>query len=68
MVEILGTLLKIAAAYFVLSTVEGRKEIPYTQVSVSYKGMPLGLEELRRRKVKVIIWEDGTVEVKSPNE
>ena len=67
MLEFLGTLLKLATTYIVLSTIEGRKRIPYTQINIS-DDMGRGLEELRRKKVKVIIWEDGTIEVKSPNE
>jgi len=64
--ELLGILLKIAATYLVLSTVEGRKKVPYTEVNVSFGGM--SLEELRRKKVKVIIWGDGEIEVTSPKE
>lgn len=66
MLELLGTLLKIAATFLVLSTAEGHKKVPYTEVNVSYNGM--SLEELRRKRVKVIIWEDGTVEITSPKE
>lgn len=68
MVEIIGTLLKIAATYIVLSTIEGHKKIPYTEINIS-DDMGRGLEEMRRKRIKVIIWEDGTtIEIKSPNE
>lgn len=67
MLEFLGTLLKVATTFIVLSTIEGRKKIPYTEINIS-DDMGRGLEELKRKKVKVIIWEDGTIEIKSPNE
>jgi len=66
-IETIGTILKIAKAFIVLSTPEGRKQIPYKEINLTYDGMTL--EELRRKKVKVIIWEDGTtLEITRPNE
>lgn len=67
MLEFLGTLLKVAATFIVLNTIEGRKKIPYTDINVS-DDMGRGLEELKRRRVKVVIWDDGTIEVRSPKE
>ena len=67
LITVIGTLLKIAAAYLVVSTAEGRKQIPYKEINVLYDGMTL--DELIRKRVKVIIWEDGTmIEVSRPNE
>jgi hypothetical protein len=65
MVELIGTLLKIATAYIILSTVEGRKKIPYKEINI-LDDMGRDLEELRKKKIKVIIWEDGTIEIRSP--
>jgi hypothetical protein len=65
--ETIGTLAQIAKNFLVLITPEGRKQIPYKQLNVTYDGMTL--EELKRKRVKAIIWEDGTVvEITRPNE
>jgi hypothetical protein len=67
MMEVVGTLLAIAAGHIVLSTPNGRKKIPYKNISVSYGGMVL--RELLRKKAKVIIWEDGVqIEISSPKD
>lgn len=66
-IEVIGTILTIAKAFLVLSTPEGQRKIPYEEVNVTYDGMKL--EELRRKRVKVIIWEDGTtLQITRPNE
>ncbi len=66
MVEVVGTLLAIVAGHVILGTPSGRQKIPYKNVSVSYGGMVL--RELLRKKVKVIIWEDGVqIEISSPH-
>ena len=60
-------MLAIAAGHVILSTPSGRQKIPYKNVSVSYSGMVL--RELLRKKVKVIIWEDGVqIEISSPHD
>jgi hypothetical protein len=65
--EVIGTIVEIAKAFLVLSTPEGKKRIPYKEVNVTYDGMTL--EELKRKRVKVIIREDGTtLEITRPNE
>jgi hypothetical protein len=72
MTETIGILLKIIGGVLILSTAAGRREIPYTQnteIDISYKGERLTIEELIRKRVKVIQWEDGTrIEIKHPKD
>jgi hypothetical protein len=64
--ELIGTLVKVATDYLIISTADGKKKIPYKEINISYGG--LTLQELLRKRVKITLWDKVTIEISSPKD